>query len=108
MSKKIQIPICKDLPPSIHVAVNIKEPVLFFAEGSKTSYLMSNTRVGNMYEIRLITPTEDLLVDYYEDRILERPAGITNPFSSGYERDPDAPRLHIIDFIKRALEGAPR
>lgn len=108
MSKKIQIPICKDLPQSIHAALNIKEPVLFFAEGSNTSYLMSNTHVGNMYEVRLITSTEDLLVDYYEDRILERSAGVTNPFSSGYKRDPDAPKLHIIDFIKRALERASR
>ena len=108
LSRKVKIPICRDLPESIHAALSIKEPVLFFVKGASTSYLMSNTHVGNMYEVRLVTPTQDLLVDYYEDRILERPAGITNPFSSGYTRDPDAPRLHIIDFIKRNLEGARR
>ena len=108
LSGNVKIPICRDLPESIHAALNIKEPVLFFVEGSSTSYLMSNTRVGNMYEVRLVTPTQDLLVDYYEDRVLERPSGITNPYSSGYKRDPDAPRLHIIDFIKRNLEGARR
>jgi len=104
LSPKIQIPICRDLPDSIQAALNIKEPVLFFAEGSNTSFLTSNTRVGNMYELRLITPTEDLLIDYYEDRTLERPAGISNPFSSGYRRDPNSPKLHIIDFIKRNLD----
>ena len=108
LSSNTKVPACRELPESIHAALNIKEPVLFFVEGSSTSFLQSNTRVGNMYELRLVTPTQDLLVDYYEDRLLDRPAGISNPYSSGYKRDPDAPRLHIIDFIKRNLEGALR
>lgn len=107
LSPKIKIPICRDLPDSIHAVLKLKEPVLIFAEGSNTSFLQSNTLVGKKYELRLITPTEDYLVDYYEDRTLEKAAGITNPFSSGYARDPDAPKLHIIDFIKRNLDGTP-
>ena len=108
LSSNVKIPICRDLPESIQAVLNIKEPVLFFVEGASTSYLLSNTRVGNMFEVRLVTPTQDLLVDYYEDRVLERPTGITNPYSSGYKRDPDAHRLHIIEFIKKNLEGVRR
>lgn len=104
LSPKINIPICRDLPDSIHAVLKLKEPVLVFAEGSNTSFLQSNTHVGKKYELRLITPTDDYLVDYYENRTLERPAGITTPFSSGYARDSDAPKLHIIDFIQRNLD----
>lgn len=103
-----QIPICRDLPESIQAVLEIKEPILFFAEGSNTSLRTSNTFVGNIYEARLVTRSEDLLIDYYEDRTLERPAGITNPYSSGLKRDPNAERLSKRDFIQRALKGARR
>lgn len=101
-----QIPICRDLPVSIQAALDIKEPILFFAEGASTSYRISNTFVGNMFEIRLVTHSEDLLVDYYEDRFLERPAGITNPFTSGFTLDPNGQQVSRKDFIERALDGA--
>jgi len=103
-----QIPICRDLPESIQAVLEIKEPILFFAEGSNTSLRTSNTFVGNIYEARLVTRSEDLLIDYYEDRTLERPAGITNPYSSGLKRDPNAEKLSRRDFIQKALKGATR
>ncbi len=106
MSSKIKIPICKDLPDSIQTALDLREPTLFFAEGSNTSYRVSNTSVGKMYEARLITKTRDRLVDYYEERFVERPAGITNPYSSGFKRVPNQPRFSRRDFIQRAMEGA--
>ena len=103
-----QIPICRDLPDSIQTALDIKEPVLFFADAESTSYRISNTFVGNMFEIRLVTRTEDLLVDYYEDRFLKRPAGITNPYSSGFTLDPNGQRVSRRVFIERAVDGAKR
>ncbi|WP_371396181.1 hypothetical protein [Fretibacter rubidus] len=101
-----QLTICRDLPDSIQAALQIKEPILFFAEGSNTSLRTSNKIVGNMYEVRLVTRSDDLLVAYYEDRTLERPAGITNPFSSSLKRDPDAERLSKRDFIQNAFKTA--
>lgn len=101
-----QLSICRDLPDSIQSALNTKEPILFIAEGSNTSLRTSNKIVGNMYEVRLVTKSDDRLVDYYEDRTLDRPAGITNPFSSGVKRDPKAEKLSRRDFIQRAFQTA--
>ncbi len=108
MSSKVKIPICKDLPDSVQVALDLKEPTLFLINGRATSYRVSNVSVGDMYEARLITPTKDALVDYYEEKFVERPPGITNPFSSGYKLVPNQPRFSRRDFLTRALAGVKR
>ena len=100
--------MCRDLPGSIQSALKINEPVLFFAEGSSTSYRRSNTLVGKMYEVRLVTRTEDLLVDYFEQRTVEDPVGITNPYSSGWKLDRRHKAPTMKEFIQTALEGASR
>jgi hypothetical protein len=104
----IDIPICKDIPDTIQEALGIGEPVLFFAEGSSTSYRRSNILVGAIYEVRLITPAEDLLVDYFEQTTIDAPASIMNPYSSGQRLKPDEKPPTRREFIQAALEGASR
>ena len=108
MAPNINIPNCRSPPESIQAALNIEEPVLFFVEGASTSYRRSNVIVGTMYEIRLVTKNEDLLVDYYEQRMLDDPAGITNPYTSGRKVDSDDKPPTQREFIEAAMQGASR
>jgi len=107
MSDKIQIPVCKPLPESLQNVLNLREPVLFFAEDSATSYRRTNILMGDKYELRLVTPRQDLLVDYFEQRTLKKPIGITNPFGSGWILDHThkPPRDEV--FLESALRGEP-
>lgn len=108
MAPNINISNCRDLPASIQAALNIQEPILFFVEGSATSYRRSNVIIGKMYEVRLVTPQEDLLVDYYEQRTVDDPASIINPYSSGRRLDwRDKPPTKQ-EFVEAALQGASR
>lgn len=104
----IRIPVCKPIPDTIQEALEIKEPVLFFADGFSTSHRRSNTLVGDMYEVRLITPTEDLLVEYFEQTTLDTPPSVINPYSSGQELKSGAIAPTRREFIQAALEGASR
>lgn len=108
-----KLPICRPLPDSLQDALNIKQPVLFFVEGSSTSYRRSNVMIGKKYEIRLVTPREDLLVEYFEEREIDSPAGVTNPLSSGRKLDSrkldkQEPTPTQQEFIQNALENASR
>lgn len=103
-----KLPICKPLPDSLQAALKIKEPVLFFVEGSAISYRRSNISIGEKYEIRLVTPREDLLVEYYEQREVDDPKGVTNSFSSGRKLDTQEPPLRMREFIQTAMKDASR
>lgn len=100
--------VCRPLPASVHDAVATDQPFLVFATDHDTSLRQSNTVAGKMYEIRLITPEEDLLVDYFEERTVMRRPGITRPFSSEVQLASDGRPPHRSEFIKAALEGASR
>lgn len=108
IAPNINISNCRDLPASIQAALDITEPVLFFVEGSSTSYRRSNIIMGKMYEVRLVTPQEDLLVDYYEQRTVDDPASITNPYSSGRRLDRRDKPPTKQEFVEAALQGASR
>lgn len=105
MSEKIQIPVCREIPPSIQDVLNLREPVLFFAADHITTHQRSRIGMGKRYELRLLTPREDRLVDYFEQRTIRKPVGITNPFGSGWilDRDHEPPRLEA--FLENALRG---
>jgi len=98
--------VCRPLPASLHDAMATDEAFLVIATDHDTSLRQSNTVVGKMYEIRLITPQEDLLIDYFEERTVLRPPGITNPFSSGVRLASDGRPPHRAEFIRAALKGA--
>ena len=97
---------CRDLPSSIQAALNIKEPVLFFAEGSNTSLRRSNIFIGEKYEIRLVTLKDDLLVEYFEEREVDDPKDLLNPYSSGRKRDSKENPPTMREFIEASLHGA--
>lgn len=100
--------VCRPLPASLQDAIAIDEPFLVIATDQDTSLRQSNTVAGKIYEIRLITPQEDLLVDYFEERTVMRRAGITGPFSSEVRLASDGRPPHRVEFIEAALEGASR
>ncbi|MFN7165265.1 MAG: hypothetical protein ACK4P2_10660 [Hyphomonas sp.] len=108
MSPEINIPVCKEIPGTVQEALGLREPVLVLAEGFSTSLRRSNTHLGDIYEIRLVTPEEDVLVDYFEEETLDDPASIINPYSSGQRLKPGQKILTRKEFIEAALEGASR
>jgi hypothetical protein len=101
-----QIPICKKLPASLQSAMGLTEPVLVFANGFNTSMREDNILAGKIYEIRLITPKEDLLVAYYEQRTVESKPWLFNPYSSGRRLDTKEPATRLETFIETAMQGA--
>lgn len=103
-----RLAICKRLPDSAHGALGLGEPILVFAEGQATSMREDNILAGKIYEIRLITPDEDLLVAYYEERTVEETPGIFNPYASGRRNASQERPPALKDFIETALEGASR
>ena len=108
IAPNVNISNCRDLPTSIQAALGIDEPVLFFVDGSSTSYRRSNVMVGKMYEIRLVTPQEDLLVDYFEERAIDRPPSILNPYASGRKLASEGRPPTRKEFIQNALQRASR
>ena len=82
--------------------------VLVFAEGRHTSMRDDNVLSGEIYEIRLITPQEDLLVDYFEERTVEDFPSIFNPYAARRRNAADeAPPTHKA-FIEKAMGEARR
>lgn len=103
-----RLPKCKLLPDSVQSVLGLREPILVFAEGHATSMQEDNILAGKIYEIRLITPKEDLLVAYYEERTVEDTPGIFNPYASGRRNASDEPPPTLKAFIEAGLEGANR
>lgn len=103
-----KLPKCRRLPDSVQSALGLHEPILVFAEGRDTSMREDNFIAGQIYEIRLITPHEDLLVDYFEERTVTGTPSIFFPWAPGRLRDADNPAPPLRDFIEAALKGASR
>jgi len=103
-----RLPKCKPLPASVQAALALDEPVLVFAEGRHTSLREDNILAGQMYEIRLITADEDLLVAYYEERTVEDRPGIFNPYASGRRNASDECPPTLEAFIEIAMQDASR
>ena len=95
---------CKPLESSIQEALELREPILVFAHDNSTSYRQSNTYVGAMYELRLITAREDRLVDYYEELSVNAPFSPIRPFGSGWRKATNERPMRPEDFLIRALE----
>lgn len=108
IASNLNLSNCRELPASIQSALNIKEPVLFIAEGSNTSLRRSNIFTGEKYEIRLVTLSEDLLVEYFEEREVDNPKGLLNPYSSWRKRDSKEKPQTMREFIESALQSASR
>ena len=103
-----RLPACKPLPGSLQEALGIGEPVLVFAVGHATSLLQDNTIAGEVYEIRLVTPQEDLLVAYFEERTVRDTPSVFNPYASGRKNASTERPPALKDFIETSLEGASR
>ncbi len=112
-----KIPKCKKLPASVQSALDLREPVLVFATGRDTSMREDNVLAGKIYEIRLITPQEDVLVAYYEQRTVEGTTSIFSPYAPpppiGFQRpgatpedihrNGDAGSKPMIDLLGQAI-----
>lgn len=108
MMRGTRLPVCKPLPDSVQSALDLREPLLVFAEGFSTSMREDNILAGDIYEIRLITPKEDLLVAYYEERTVEETVSIFNPYASGRRNASDERPPTLKAFIETAIEDASR
>lgn len=102
------LPKCKPMADSIQSALDLREPILVFAEGRHTSMREDNVIAGEIYEIRLITPREDLLVAYFEERTVESATSIFNPYAPPRRRASDERAPTLQEFIETALQGADR
>lgn len=103
-----KLPKCSSLPDSAQSALGLREPLLVFAEGFNTSMREDNILAGDIYEIRLITPREDLLVAYYEERTVEDTPSIFNPYASGRRNASDERPPTLKAFIETSMQGASR
>lgn len=103
-----RLPACKPLRGSLQEALGIGEPVLVFAVGHATSLLEDNMIAGEVYEIRLVTPQEDLLVAYFEERTVRDTPSVFNPYASGRKNASTERPPALQAFIETSLEGASR
>lgn len=99
---------CRAPPESLQRALALRESVLVFAEGRHTSMRDDNVLSGEIYEIRLITPQEDLLVDYFEERTVEDFPSIFNPYAARRRNAADEAPPTLKAFIETAMEEARR
>lgn len=102
------LPKCRTLPETVQGALDLREPLLVFAEGFNTSMREDNVLAGDIYEIRLITPQEDLLVAYFEERTVEGTPTIFNPWTPPRRNSADTQPPTLEQFIETALQGASR
>ena len=108
MTPGTRLPVCKPLPDSVQSALDLRAPLLVFAEGSATSMREDNVIAGKLYEIRLVTPKEDLLVAYFEERTVRGGPSLFNPFAPPRSRASTERPPTLTAFIETALEGASR
>lgn len=108
MQPGTKLPKCKPPPDSIQHAMALRQPVLVFAEGHHTSMREDNILAGEIYEIRLITLQEDLLVAYFEERTVENVLSIFNPYAAARRNASDGRPPTLKAFIETAMEGARR
>lgn len=67
-----------------------------------------NVLAGEIYEIRLVTPQEDLLVDYFEERTVEDFPSLFNPYAAKRRNAASAAPPTLKAFIETAMEEARR
>lgn len=103
-----KIPVCKALPDKVQSALGLREHLLVFAEGRDASLREGNTIAGRIYEIRLITPQEDLLVDYFEERTVEGTPSVFNPYASWRRNASNEQAPSLKAFIETAMQRAGR
>lgn len=103
-----KLPKCRTLPQSLQQALALREPILVFAEGRHTSMREDNVLAGEIYEIRLVTPQEDLLVDYFEERTVEDFPSLFNPYAAKRRNAASAAPPTLKAFIETAMEEARR
>jgi hypothetical protein len=108
MIQGTQLPVCRRQPDSLQSAIGLREPILVFADGHATSMLEDKTIAGEVYEIRLVTPQEDLLVAYFEERTIEDVPSVFNPYASGRRKASTERPPSLKDFIETSMEGASR
>lgn len=99
---------CRPLAVSVQSALNLNEPILVFAEGRHTSLREDNVSAGKMYEIRLITPKQDMLVDYFEERTVKGTPSIFNPYAPERRRASRQRAPTLREFIEGAMHEASR
>lgn len=102
------LPKCRSTAVSAQAALNISEPVLVFAEGRHTSLREDNVIAGAIYEIRLVTPREDLLVAYFEERTVKGTVSVFNPYAPPRRRASQELVPTLKEFIETAMQGASR
>ncbi len=98
------VPSCNQLPESMIVALKPKMPAIYFVENKSMSEKMKGPIQGTSYEIRYISATEDLLIDYFEQKTVEefkRPGQVT----SGRKLDHTHKPPRRMEFITLALSG---
>lgn len=105
-TRKTIIPACSQSADTLQSILKMQEPALFFIEGLNTSYRPTGTLIGKIYEARLITSTENLLVDYFEQKTVESPPSFINPFKSDRDLDLQHKPPAAADFIEAVLEDA--
>ena len=99
---------CRPLADSVQAALRLREPILVFVEGRHTSLREDNVTAGKMYEIRLITQQNDLLVDYFEERTVEGAPTIFNPYTPKRRRASKERPPTLQEFIETAMREASR
>ena len=102
-----RIPVCRDVPAdSLSEVLGLRETILVVVSGRSVSQRQSRVSVGPMYELRLVGPHRDDLVDYYEQTMIRQPASVLRPFSSGWRLKAGERGRRLDDFVADALEGA--
>ena len=103
-----KISVCKSLPDKVQSALELREHLSVFAEGSDASLREGNTIVGRIYEARLIAPQEDLLVDNFEERTVEGTPSVFNPYASRRRNASDEQAPSLKAFVETPMQRAGR
>lgn len=99
------IPSCGKMPENLPVSLKQSEPAIYFIEGFSTAYRLKGPLHGSIYELRYISPTEDYLLDYFEQRTFKVAKTRSNPYTSGRDLDWRHTPPQRLDFIETALSG---
>lgn len=99
------VPSCGKKADNLSAALDQRQPAIYFIEGFNTAYRLKGPLRGKIYELRYVTPTEDYLIDYFEQRTIKEPRTPANPFSSGRDLDWRHTPPERLDFIKDGLSG---
>lgn len=91
---------CDSFPRSLPEALKLEEPILFLLSGANTT--MRDTPAGIMNEVRLITPEDSFLIEYYEMRPSEDLLKLDprkRMFKSRYDYGKKIPPFNFYDSV---------